>query len=209
MTSRWWACFEAGAVAGGQVVGVVVAGRFAASRLVFAEDRKRTAEEFKCGLRLSLQPDALGPALCIFLTEKLSLTSPSFFIVYISAHNYARLTVEVLALCGPCPVVCSMESLLSEERPSCIFLVFLVNALNPFSTTGQYEHGPVREAATRSWVYPELHPECKGLRLRLRHAGEALAVLHWMHVCSAAEEGVPRAGRWWTRRSQCRMRAAT
>ncbi|KAK9826849.1 hypothetical protein WJX81_007695 [Elliptochloris bilobata] len=30
-----------------QVVGVVVAGRFAASRLVFAEDRKRTAEEFK------------------------------------------------------------------------------------------------------------------------------------------------------------------
>ena len=31
-----------------QVVGVVVAGRFAASRLVFAEDRKRTAEEFKC-----------------------------------------------------------------------------------------------------------------------------------------------------------------
>lgn len=35
-----------------QVVGVIVAGRFAASRLVFAEDRKRTAEEFKCATRL-------------------------------------------------------------------------------------------------------------------------------------------------------------
>ena len=35
-----------------QVVGVIVAGRFAASRLVFAEDRKRTAEEFKCAIRL-------------------------------------------------------------------------------------------------------------------------------------------------------------
>ena len=79
MKFRWWACFEAGAVAGGQVVGVVVAGRFAASRLVFAEDRKRTAEEFKCGLRLSLEHDALGPALCIFLTKKLSLTCSSFF----------------------------------------------------------------------------------------------------------------------------------
>lgn len=66
MTPRWWACVEAGAVAGGQVVGVVVAGRFAASRLVFAEDRKRTAEEFKCGLHLSLEHDVLGPALCIF-----------------------------------------------------------------------------------------------------------------------------------------------
>lgn len=39
----------------------------------------------------------------------------------------------MLAVCGPCPFVCSTESLLSKESNSCILLVFLVNALNPLS----------------------------------------------------------------------------
>lgn len=110
MNVCWRACSEARAVAVAQVVGVVVAGRFAASRLVFAEDRKRTAEEFKCGLGARAWPGAqcLGTSSSYLLPKKLSLT-------YSSSSSFSDICSQNCGNAG-CVwsrfLVCSMAGLL-------------------------------------------------------------------------------------------------